>query len=76
MTIADLGNDVTGTLEDLDREMENEPEGETLELAVEMYDEAPLVEEGNPGDARLSPPLDGTGLELSARRVLSMRGIE
>lgn len=76
MSITDLGNDVTGTLEDLDREMENEPEAETLGLSVEMYEAPPLVEEGHPGEAELSETLGGTGLELSARRVLSMRGIE
>lgn len=74
MSYRDRGNEVVA-LHDPDKTVENTPEAE---YAPEAAAGPPLIDEGFVGEsvAHISKQLDGTGLELVARRVLAKRGIE
>ncbi|HET7460332.1 MAG TPA: hypothetical protein VFJ82_03755, partial [Longimicrobium sp.] len=61
-------------LADPDESVQNTPEAEFAPLETEAE---PRVEPGSVGDEKIvTGQLDGTGLDLVARRVLARRGID
>jgi glutamyl endopeptidase len=78
MTMIDMGNDVNVNVTDADETIDSPDEMAYAAPAEFATDEAEMVDDGGPGEqsAAVSRTLDGTGLELAARRVLAKRGIE
>lgn len=73
MSEQDLSNE---ELAGMDEEVENPQQTMELESVSDGYEAAGLSDDGSPGEVETARALDGTGMELAARQVLALRGIE